>query len=451
VTGGNPVVWFPDHVCDAGIEIAVRLGAIPMAPAPVRLRSIDTRPAVRRVLAASKIPLFECSEEVFDKHSLSRAIVELTLSDLTVHNWAIRVNSGSVGWLSTGDFVLLEKLRQSAGILTEKDLENENFRESLRMTIESDLAFLIFPVGNIPKKDFLNELFISGAIVEAGPTGIRSAPAVAFFVPPSGSPQIVGTWECLFLGDNEPFASIHPAFVTSSIPKLKEAALNIAADCSTKRHIGTNVVQFWDSMRMMRDDYDNPRQQRVLTPGELYVTDKAKVVSHYLVEYLLNRGFEDATMSYGPARFVFVQQNLVLPGALSVGALKDGLVGAGLRIDHVLIFPDFTEPNVISLAVVEQTPERLVSLVYSIMVAFADSVFGGDISPAEPIFRYCHAIEFLKSQIDVQGTVMSTVLTGRVKQRDLRRKREEKLFRFSVGEASSPRVIPDVEKSLLGD
>jgi hypothetical protein len=424
----NPIVWHAQGISNAGIEVATRLGALPVVPAPTRMRSLETRLAHRRVLSASKLELFECGEEVFDKLKLCTEITDLTIAYLSVREWIIRTNSGAMGWLSTDDFVLLQQLRNSVDILTDEDLEDEDFRDNLRETISTDLPTMLNVLGNKPKTDFLNEVWISGGLIEAAPHAARTAPATAFSVSPAGQANLIGAWERLFLADHEPFASIHPAFLPSDLDALKTATMLIAEECATKRFTGTNVIHFWESDRELHKKHGSVFES-TLTPEELHIAEFERVLPHYLVEYVLGRPFDEASMSFGPDQYVYVQDNLQLPGQMNVADLTAGLIEAGVTMDdRVHILPEFTGREEICLVVKEATPERLIALVYHILTVFADVLFGTEVSPAHPIYAYCHAIEFLKNQTENRSKIHTSVLAGRKKETH---KKKRRVFHFS--------------------
>jgi hypothetical protein len=438
----SPIMWHGQGISKAGVEIATRLGALPLVPAPGRVRSLETRLAHRRILAAAKLPLFECGDEVFDKLRLCRSIAELAIKYLSIREWVIRANSGSTGWVGTDDFVVLEKVRKSVDILTAEDLADENFRESLRESIVTDLPLILNVVGEESVVDFLNEVWISGGLIEAGPVAPRTSPGVAVFVSPAGQARMIGTWERLFIAGQEQFASIHPAFLSHNLENLKAASMLIAADCATKRYVGTNVMHFWESDRALTKRRGKFITESHLTPDELFIADFERVLPHYLVEHVLNRPFDENSMSFGPSVYVYVQDKLQLPGRKSVADLKEGLIEAGVAMDsRVNIFPEFTGREEICLVVREATPERLVNLVYHIMTAFADAIFGRDVSPAHPIYAYCHALEFLKSQTEDKAKIQTTVLTGK-KMKETRKRDRQRVFRFS--NAVNAADLPDM-------
>jgi hypothetical protein len=429
MAGAQCIVWHPERACRAGVEIGTRLGALPVVPSPTLTAGLDRRIAQRKILAVSRLPLFECAPEAFDKVKLSKGIVDLTVADLSVRQWTIRSNSGAMGWVSTEDFVVLQGVKNSVEVLTAKDLANEAFRENFRQSVATDLPFIVEVAGSQPNADFLQEVWISGGIVEAGPYAPRTAPMAVFFVSPGGHSKFIGTWERLFLSDHEAFASIHPAWLATDLEQLKQATLLIAAECASKRVIGTSVVSFWESERMRMKD-GTLASELALTPDELFIADFERVLPHYLVEYVLNRSFDEVSMSFGPSSYVYVQEQVQLPGRKTLAELKAGLVDAGVKMDNrIRIMPEFTGRDEICLVVTEATPERLVDLVWQILAALADGVFGKDVDPGHPIFSYCHAIEFLKNQTEHKSKIRNVVLTE--KKRDPRKKKEKKVFRFS--------------------
>jgi hypothetical protein len=90
----------------------------------------------------------------------------------------------------------------------------------------------------------------------------------------------------------------------------------------------------------------------------------------------------------------------------------------GFAINQKIWFlPDLVDEKSIGLAVYEETPELLVTLVYDILCFLSEILVDMENDPNDLLFSYCNAIEFLRSQIEEQGSINNTVFMKKVKVR----------------------------------
>ncbi|OHT13395.1 IQ calmodulin-binding motif family protein [Tritrichomonas foetus] len=417
----------PANVCDAVIEIALKLQALAIMPSTTRMMMFHTHEAVRRLLMSAKVKLFESSDEVFDKSSLCKALCGLSVTHLAIQQWRIRVKSGIIGWVNTNDFVLLERLKANTDVLTEKDLEDESFRELLEQSLSTDLNVIVETTGTVPKIDFLREVWMNGASVEAGPRQVKGSPAVAIFLPPVGSPKIVGSWETLFVSLYEPFAGIYPAF-TVNRDKLKKDTLKIAAKCSEKRIIGHSIINYWYSTRILENSLNESKVKMVLTADDAKFAQYEQLTPLFLIEQTLGRKFDEESMSFGPSTYVYVQDRLEMPQPIDPNELVLKLAALSLPTESkIRFFQDFQDANVFSLVVIEENPTALITLVYRVLTMLADAIFNFSIKSEDPLLGYIHAIEYLKTQID-EGELGSTALMNKVRVRDWMKASQRRFF-----------------------
>lgn len=423
----------PSDCRESLIEISIKLNGYVLMPLMTRIMMFHTHEAVRRLLIASNVKVFESSDEVFDRNSLCSALTGLSVSHLNIQQWRIRVSNGIIGWVNTCDFVLLERLKTHSECLDEKDLEDENFRELLTQSLTNDLNIIVETTGTTPKIDFLREVWMNGASIEAAPRQVKSAPCVAFEIPPIGGPRIIGSWETIFISLYEPFASIHPAF-TVDRNKLKKKSLKIANECSSKRLIGTNIIKYWYSTRTLHNSLDEQIIKLTLSADDLDIANYTEFLPQLTAEHILNSKFDEESMSMGAGVYTYVQRELVLPYVMEIGELKTKCLSLAIPIDTKVYFlPDLQRNDVVSLVCVEQTPELLVSLVYRVVCTLADTIFNLslDSKVSTKILSYCHAIEYLSLQLDNSSELSSLCLMSKVKMRDINHSSQRRFFRFN--------------------
>jgi hypothetical protein len=357
---------------------------------------------IRTLISAGSKHLMETSEPLTDRESIAVALTELSLQHLSISQWIIRSNNGKIGWINASDLVLLEKFKSNADILTEKDLNDPNFRELLKQSIEKDLDVITATSGLQSNAQFLREAIEQGSCLEAAPTDLKSAPSAAFLALPGAKEQVVATWEKLFISLHEPFATIHPAFSVDP-SKLRSKSLKIAAEATKKSLFGYSIVDFWFSNR----ELDKPRMK--LTPQNMSISQTNRILPFMLAESVLKKPIDDST-------FVYVQERLQLPSDKSIEVLGERCREYDIPIDSKVFFlPDLQEDITVGLVVVETSPKALVYLVYRTLCVLCENVFQLDNDPGALLFSYCNAIEFLKNQFDEGDSIRSTAYQRKVK------------------------------------
>ena len=136
-------------------------------------------------------------------------------------------------------------------------------------------------------------------------------------------------------------------------------------------------------------------------------------------------------MSIGPSRYAYVQRRFVMPTEIELDAIREKCQDYSIPIDQKVFFlPSFNDKQVYSFMVAEESPEKLVNLVYSTLVTLADYLFDLEKYPQSDILKYLAAIEFLKQQYDTTKELSSTLLMKKVKVPPVRRSLEQRLFLF---------------------
>ncbi|OHT06390.1 hypothetical protein TRFO_05589 [Tritrichomonas foetus] len=429
--GQMPIYIVPTRIHYATVDSSIKLSALALVPSPVRIQMYESREAVRRILKNAGTELFESSSEIFDYDSLCKELSGLAVTSLKIQSWVLYTNDGSIGWLNTSDFSLLEKLRAHKDAVSEDDLMDASFREILQQNIAKDLPHTLYTTGDIEPESFLRNFVSIGGTIEAGPQHTKSAPAAAFYVPPIGHPEIVGTWETLYISAHEPFASIHPAF-TVNRDKLKKKTYKIAAECSSKRLIGTSVVQYYYSARNLYDSEENEEMvQMKLTPTDLIIGKLYEALPQFYAQTILHVNFDEESMSNGPSTYIYVQRSVIFPEAIPLAELKARCHQFLVPVDvRVFFTPSLNDQSVYSMLIVEEAPERLIYLVYRTFVTLSDNVFILENDLNAPLFSYLNAIEFLKQQYDSTNDLSSTVLSKKMKH-TVTQVREQRVFQFN--------------------
>lgn len=417
ISRGTVVHIQPSRIRDSIVEVTLKLAGLAIVPNRTKTVMFSTRDAVRRHLKNAGAKLFECSDEIFDKETLCKVLTNLTVTNLAIHQWKIRLSTGGIGWVNTSDFVLLERLRANSEMLTEKDLEDEHFRNLLEQSLSNDLKVILETTGNTPKEEFLREVWMGGGFVEAAPRQVACCPSVAVYVPPVGMPQIIGSWENIFQSIYEPFASILPAF-NLDLNKLKKSTAKISDMLYEKRMVGYNIIDYWYSARTTYNSIDEEKVKMRLTADDLRFAQFESLLPIFLVEHFTGKKFDVETMSFGPNVFAYVQEKLVLPRHIEPDALMQKLTDESLPTKNkISIIQDITDNTVFSLIVVETSFPLLITLVYRIFVTLIDRIFNGILKPNDPLYLYIFAIEYLKAQVD-ENHLHSTALTNKVRNKD---------------------------------
>lgn len=431
IAGSMPIYIIPTVSHYALVDSSIKLNALALIPSPARIKMFVSRESMRRILNNCGTRLFESTHEIFDSDTLCGELAGLAVSNIQIQTWVLHTNENEIGWLNMSDFVLIEQLRAHRNTLTEDDLLDKSFRDVLKQNISKDLKNVISTTSQTTSEDFLHNFFAVGGTVEAGPLHLKSGPEVAFYVPPIGSPQIVGTWEILYISQYEPFATIHPAFTVPK-EKLRKKTLKIAAECSNKRLIGTNVIKYFYSTRSVLDNESFEDQYKMkLTPEKLEIGKIDEAMNQFFAETLLQTKFDDESMSIGPSKFAFVQRKFVMPVEIDLSTLREKFQDYSIPIDNKVFFlPSFNNNAVYSFLASEETPEKLVNLVYNTLVTMADYIFDIEKYPQSDILKYLVAIEFLKQQYDTTHELHSTLLMKKMKTPPVRRSLEQRLFLF---------------------
>ena len=427
-----PIFLIPAHVNSGLVEASLKLGSLPFSPSPVRAQMYDSREAVRRILKASGVDLFEASSEIFDFETLCKELAGLAVSNLGIQSWILHSNDGSIGWLTTSDFSLLEKLRMHRNVVTDDDLVDETFRNMLKQSIGKELKNVITTTRDTDPEQFLRSFTSLGGIIEAAPQHGKSSPAVAIFVPPFGEPKIVGSWEMLYISAYEPFASIHPAFTVKG-DKLKKRSYKIAVECRSKRLLGYSVVQYYYSPRSFFNDNNEETVKMKLTPSNLTIGKVDEVLPHLLLETVLHVKFNEESMKIIPNKYAYVQKSLILPEEIEFSRLKMRCESFSLPIGtRVFFIPSFQSLSEYSLIVCEDDPAMLIHLVYQTFYILSVNVFDSEKRHHAKLYEYLNAIEYLKQQFEntngITTTLMSQKISGGRKKKKQKRKFQFNLF-----------------------
>jgi hypothetical protein len=131
------------------------------------------------------------------------------------------------------------------------------------------------------------------------------------------------------------------------------------------------------------------------------ISQYEEFVPQLVAEHVVQRPFDEESMSMGPSKVIYVQRVLELPRGRTGNELREMLKNKGYDVDsQVFVFPDLARRSVVSLVVVSQKPTGLISLVYRVLNFIADHMFGHHLTGNEPISDYIRAIEFIDNQSD---------------------------------------------------
>ncbi|KAK8899699.1 hypothetical protein M9Y10_002021 [Tritrichomonas musculus] len=256
-----------------------------------------------------------------------------------------------------------------------------------------------------------------------------------------GEVHITGTWENLYISEFEPFATIHPAFIVKP-EKLCKHTMKYANDLIKKNLIGTSVIDFWFSTHSNKER---------ITPDEITFTATERYLPQMLSENVCNLTFNEKTLKMG--KYTYVQERLVLPYAISIDELNSKCIKNGIKINkNVFFIPDLQEEITIGLVAVANSPEMLINIVYETFCILTEKVFDLKNDPKALLFSYCTAIEFIKEQIDSEGSIRSTVYMKKMRIKVVEDQIKPLLFHYdelnkknrSDDESSSPET-PKIE------
>ena len=414
--GRSPCIIIPNTTNPAMVDIAIGVNGFMLNPSPSKLHVFQSRAAIRRLLENAGANLFETTEELFDYEALAREIAGLALAHLVIQQWLIMRNDGEIAWVNSSDISLLEDLKAHRNILTERELEDPAFIKLVCQNVSNDLRNIIHTKSGVDPNEFLRVFCLIGGTVEAAPQHTKSAPAIAFLVPPVGSTRLVGSWEVLYLSTYEPFASIHPAF-TVPTKKLQKLAKRVASECSEKRLFGLSVIKCYYSSRRKLNEFNQPSDQFTmkLMASDLAIGQMSEVLPQVFAETMTGAKFDEESMSMGPRCFTYVQKVVKFPKEIQLPVFIDECRKFGLPVgEKVFGVPNFNDTSIYSLVVMDESPERLVNLVYRVFVTLADDVFSGYTRPDAELYRYCAAVEYLKAQYDNQNNLSSTFVVSTI-------------------------------------
>jgi hypothetical protein len=293
--------------------------------------------------------------------------------------------------------------------VTQEDIEDPDFLELIAKQVGEELANVVRVRRGNDVQEMLADFRVHGGMIEAGPSKVASAPAVAFYVPPVGQPQIVGSWERLFLSAYEPFASIHPGFTVTG-KKLKTRTIKSENDCSVRRLVGTNIVHYWYSDRNFYDKFDAVTTKIYLTPDDVMISEYKEFLPQLIAEYVVKKPFDEEIMPIGTSTAIYVQPVFELTKIIELKVLAERLSVGGFEIgSQVVLFEDFADPKTFALIVVDESIVALVAVVYRLLKSLGTNILGNDLQGDEPICDYCRALEYLDQQVEATSGVRSTV------------------------------------------
>jgi hypothetical protein len=112
------------------------------------------------------------------------------------------------------------------------------------------------------------------------------------------------------------------------------------------------------------------------------------------------------------SHFLYLQEKIILPSEMAINVLGRKCAGHGLQISQNLILVSNIQEDLnVDLVVVEESPNKLIELVYRIMHVLSESVFETADDPSAHLFCCCNVIRCVKSQLDDNGGVrQSSVL-----------------------------------------
>lgn len=431
IAGPAPIYIVPTESHYALVDSANRLNALAFVPSPSRMQIYESRESIRRILKIGSSTLFESSSELFDNDSLYKELAGLTVSNVRVQMWILRANDNSIAWLNSHDFSLIEKLKTHSNALTEEDFLDKSFREMMKQHIAKDLLNILNTTGNTQPDAFLRNFLAIGGTIEAGPQQAKSSPAVTFFVPPVGAPKIVGSWETLYISCFEPFATIHPAF-TVNRDKLRKKTNKIASECSSKRIIGLNTIQYFYCPRKIFDEYSIEEEMHMkLTPNDLYIGKIDPVLNQLFIQTMINVTFDEESMSIGPSTYCYVQRRVPLPEPIEANEMKHKCREYSVPINEkVYLVPFLNDNSNYSMLVVEDTPEKLIHLVYRTLITISDNIIPIEKYPRCEILKCVSAIEYLDNQLETSNEITSTLLMKKVKDFPQLHEEPSRLFQF---------------------
>jgi len=415
-----PIVIIPNKMCDAIVDTALALSAVVISTGLMRVSMYETRESIRRLLSSSGQPIFEGSDSIYDRQTLCRTLTDISVMNLHIQQWMIRNNSSSVGWVKTNEFSLLEQLQDHKEVLRPDDIENDHFRELMTLNISNDLNSLITTINQQTVPEFLRECWLSGATIEAAPVLTKSSPEIGIYIPPIGSPKVIGTWERLFTAPFEPFARIHPSFTVDKQTLIQQAQ-KITSECSSKRLIGYNVITYYFSPRTILNSINEEEVNMILTADDIKISSINQVRSQLTAEHFSKRLFDEESFSMGPSTYIYVQEHLKLPEEVDVIELIEKLAEFSMPMDtRVFLFPSFYDPCDIGMIVIEENAEKLVTLVHRVLIIMIESLFKMEDKPNHPLISYCASLEFLKDQFEENKEIKSTFMVKKGIKKDMK-------------------------------
>ena len=426
-----PIFFFPKENTVSLIDVSKKFNGTILAASPNKVAMFQSRDSVQRLLKNAGLKTLESSENIFDGEGLTKVITNFTITFPLITTWRLRTTRGDTAWYCSNDFSLVEQLRSNFKVLDENDLHDPHFNDLLRQNVVNEIPHILETTNKTTPEKFLRDFMNFGGTVEARPLSVTAFVNAAFFVPPIGSPEIVGTWETIFSSGYEPMASIHPAFSVNR-EKLKKSTRKIAGQCSSKRLIGYNLVKYYYGTRVLpgAELTDEQRYKTKLVADDLILSSMEGFTPQLLVEAVTGKRFDEESMSIGPSIYTYVQTDVQLPEEVKIEELKEKLASYDFPMDaKVFLVPNLRNCSIVGLIVMESTVEKLVFLVYRVFTTMCESIFNLEGNPEAELFTYIRAISFLKNQLD-RGELTTTAQTLKVKNVEAKPK-HVKMFRFA--------------------
>lgn len=433
IANKHPIFIFPQMNKISLMDAAQKLGADIMCPSPNKYAMFDTRQSILRLLNQAGLKTFETSERIYEKAVLMKVITQLCMSLPKIINWRLRTAEGDTAWYGSNDFTLIDQLIANKNVLTQEDMEDPNFIGLLQQSITNDLPKNLNMTTNYNSYEtFVRKFLSSGGTVEALPLTTKSYINASFFVPRLGSPQILGTWETVYVSAFEPFASIHPAF---SVPKdrLKKRVMKIAGQCSVKRLLGVNTVKFFygTHVNYKVETDEDPNYKMKFIADDLILGQVEPLLPQLMSEMAAKSKFDTESMSIGPSTFTYAQPLLELPEEVDFTEFREKLIENDIMVDtKVFIFPHLKRKDAVGMVCVEQNIERLISVVFRVMTVISTQIFNIEADSDAKLVCYMKAISYLKGQLDSSGEIQSTTLAGKMAALQIPKKSSLRMFRF---------------------
>ena len=433
IANKHPIFIFPQINKISLIDVSEKMGADIMAPSPNKYIMFDTRQSILRLLNSAGLKTFETSERIYERQVLVKTITQLCVSLQKIINWRLRLPDGTCAWYGINDFTLIDQLIANKNVLSPEDIEDPNFIGLLEQSITNDLPKVLNLTSSFTNTDqFIRKFVSNGGTIEALPLNTKSYICASFFVPRLGSPQILGTWETIYLSAFEPFASIHPAFSVNR-ERLKKRIMKIANQCSVKRLLGVNTIKFFYGTHVnynVKTDED-PNYKMKFVADDLVLCSMEEYLPELVSEMITKSKFDPESMSIGPATYTYVQSLVELPTEIDFLEFKEKLTENDIAVDSkVFLLPHLKRKDAVGLAVFEQSVDRLINVVFRVFTVITSSIFEIEEDCDAKVVSYLKAISFLKGQLESGGEIQSTSLARKMSGLQIPKKSSLRMFRF---------------------